>query len=386
MHQREWRHPAAVTGLLREAESLDPSLLKHKVRGAFWELLDQLNITLVVGREYEHLLMALSVQKGKPHVSFQPLPHPGGIAVDTKGGRMVVASTRNPNQLFTFKPVSGFLKRKDIDPPGGAGALVPVSTATYPGSLYLHDLAFIGGHLHGNAVGHNALVKFHADGRYERVWWPGCIDTAKGPRFGENLLQLNGIAAGANLKTSVFTASVAKPGKHRPGHLEFPVDGTGVVFDGKTRLPMATGLTRPHSPRFAQGRLWLANSGYGEVGAVSGGKLETLARLPGWTRGLCVVGDYLFAATSRVIARYAVYAPGLKVDASVCGVHVLDLHSGKVLGSMVWPTGYQIFALEALPGGWTQGFPFSASSPNKTQHLSDYYYAFDTHLLQESPR
>ena len=45
----------------------------------------------------------------------------------------------------------------------------------------------------------------------------------------------------------------------------------------------------------------MANSGYGELGFVSDGRLEVVARLSGWTRGLCIVGDVAFVGTSRVI-------------------------------------------------------------------------------------
>jgi len=61
--------------------------------------------------------------------------------------------------------------------------------------------------------------------------------------------------------------------------------------------------------------------------------------------------------TSRVIPRFRTYAPGLDLDRSVCGVHALDTHSGELLGSLIWPEGNQVFAVEALPLSITSGFP-----------------------------
>src|SRR5262249_1101699 len=144
--------------------------------------------------------------------------------------------------------------------------LVPVRSRFLPGALYLHDLAMVGGALHANAVGQNAIVRIHEDGRWERVWWPRCVEARRGSLFGRNYLQLNSIAAGATLSASYFSASTDAPSPRRPGHRNFAVDGRGVIFSGATREPVVRGLTRPHSARLHDGRLWVDNSGYGGVG------------------------------------------------------------------------------------------------------------------------
>src|SRR5262249_51130660 len=144
-----------------------------------------------------------------------------------------------------------------------------------------------------------------------------------GPDFGRNHIQLNSIAAGATVRDSFFSASVAAPGRRRPGHLDFAVDGRGVIFSGRTREPICVGLTRPHSARLHRGRVWIDNSGYGEVGYADQGHFKAIARLPGWTRGLCFVRDVAFVGTSRVIPKFARYAPGVKASEAMCGVHAV---------------------------------------------------------------
>jgi uncharacterized protein (TIGR03032 family) len=141
--------------------------------------------------------------------------------------------------------------------------------------------------------------------------------------------------------------------------LNFPVDRRGVLFSGRTREVVATGLTRPHSARRRGREIWIDNSGYGEVGRICGRRFEPIAKLPGWTRGLGFHDHLAFIGTSRVIPKFRRYAPGLDVDRSRCGLHVIDLNTGKVLGSLFWPNGNQIFAIEALPSDLTSGFPFS---------------------------
>ncbi|MDO8184191.1 DUF4915 domain-containing protein [Conexibacter sp. JD483] len=375
-HHARWRDGAQVASQWSEAAETDPKLLRSRTSGPWWELLDQLGITLLVTREYEHLAMALSVDDGQPAASFMRLPHPSGLVADRERGVVHVASTRNPNQLFTFAPVERTLARADMPPPAlERRPLVPVGTRFYPGALYMHDLALIGGELHANAVGQNAVVRLGEHGA-TRVWWPRAVEDEDGvPDCSLNYLQVNSIAAGETLASSCFSASSAHVSARRPGHRNYPVDGRGVIFDGATREPLASGLTRPHSARFDAGELWVDNSGYGEVGPVAGGAFEPRARLGSWTRGLVFCGDVAFVGVSRVIPRYRQYAPGLEVERSVCGVVALQRDSGAELARLTWPYGNQIFALDWLPRMTSGGFPFAAGRrvSSDSKHL---FYSF----------
>lgn len=376
-HDSEWRDPAQVASQWREAADTDPRLLEARVEGGFWDLLAERGLTLLVTREYEHLVMALSPGPVRPRVSFMRIPHPSGMAVDLRRQIVHLASTRNPNQVFELEPVAPGEEASGGEAGAESRPLLPIRSSLLPGSLYLHDLALVGGRLHGNAVGHNAVVALPGGGAWRRVWWPAAIEGPGGPDFSRNYLQLNSIAAGPRLDRSFFSASTAAVSARRPGQRNFPVDKRGVVFSGATREPVAVGLTRPHSARLQRGQLFVANSGYGELVSISDGRPLVRARLPGWTRGLWLGGDVAFVGTSRVIPRFRAYAPGLEVEASVCGVHAVALESGAVLGSVLWPAGNQIFAVEAVPAGFTTGFPFTVGrhAAARTRAL---FYRFST--------
>jgi uncharacterized protein (TIGR03032 family) len=377
-HDAAWRDPAEVASLWCNAGAVDPDLLRFTTRRAWWETVAALDVSLLVTREYEHVLMALRAGARAPAVSFLPMPHPSGLAVDRRRTVLHVASTRNPNIVFDLEPAGSPARAGTPRAPrADAQALVPVRSRYFPGSLYLHDLAIIDGDLHANAVGQNAVVRLHADGRSERVWWPRCVESPAGPRFDRNYLQLNSIAAGPRLASSFFSASAASPSARRPGHRNFPVDGRGVVFSGASREPIAGGLTRPHSARLHRGRIWLCNSGYGEVGFIDDGAFVAVARLPGWTRGLCFRGGIAFVGTSRVIPRFRQYAPGIDVNASTCGIHAVDARSGALLGSITWPQGNQIFAIDWLPGSIAADLPFSRSG-KRTHREREIFYSFVT--------
>jgi uncharacterized protein (TIGR03032 family) len=384
-HHAEWRDPAQIASQWREAERIDPKLLRHRVRGAWWETLAKTQATLLITREYEHLLMALCVTGEGPRASYLPMPHPSGLVVDRARRVVHVASTRNPNQVYELRPVAGALRRADQKAVSVTGRpLVPVRSCFLPGCLYLHDLALIGGKLHGNAVGQNAVVRLTGDGGHERVWWPRCVERNGRPAFGQNHLQLNSIAAGRSLAESYFSASTDEISRRRPGHRDFAVDRRGVIFSGRTREPMTRGLTRPHSARWHEGRIWVDNSGYGEVGVAGPEGFTVVARAPGWTRGLTFCGRVAFVGVSRVIPRFRHYAPGLDVGASECGVHALDTKTGRWLGSLSWSCGNQIFAVDWLPSRDSLGFPFRAGARRAGHADKALFYAFETERSDES--
>lgn len=377
-HHAQWRDPAQIVSQWREAERTDPKLLEYQVSGAWWETLARTEATLLITREYEHLVMAAAATKAGPRLSYLPLPHPSGLIVDRARRIVHVASTRNPNQLYQLVPAAGALARLDIKAtPCEGRPLVPVQSHFVPGCLYLHDLALIAGELYANAVGLNSVVKFFKDARYCLAWWPRCVERKGKPNIAWNQLQLNSIAAGRDLESSFYSASTDSPSARRPGHRNFPVDGRGVIFSGRTREAVVRGLTRPHSARLNHRRLWVDNSGYGEVGLVEDGRFAAVARLPSWTRGLCFCGNVAFVGASRVIPRFEHYAPGLEPRRSQCGVHALDTRTGQWLGSLSWPFGNQIFALDWIPSRDTLGFPFQVGRPRSARQQEALFYTFE---------
>ncbi len=196
---RALRDPALVIPLPSVTPFHPGERLAHRVRGDFWGVLARLGVRLLVTREYEHLLLSLGVSAdGRPDVSWLPLPHPSGVAVDRRTGNVTVALTRNPNQLLALT------SRRSADGEHARGVLLPARTTFLPGSTYLHDLAYIGGRLHAAAVGRNLVAAVDDNGALVPRWWPAIMDRDGGPDTRRNWLQLNSIAAGETLEELVF--------------------------------------------------------------------------------------------------------------------------------------------------------------------------------------
>src|SRR5437879_11738823 len=61
-------------------------------------------------------------------------------------------------------------------------------------------------------------------------------------------------------------------------------------------------LSMPHSPRWQDGRLWLLESGTGQLVLVdpATGRRQNVAELPGFARGLALCGPYAFVGLSKI--------------------------------------------------------------------------------------
>ena len=354
------RHPSDIFGAPFADAGITNNTLKFTASPSFIKLLHKLKVTLVASREYENLLIALNAPtSAKLEQSFFHLPHPSGIAVDHINNDMYVAATRNPNQVIKFRVTGDSLKRLKIKKQE-AGYLLPAIAKYYPGEYYFHDLAFGNGKLYANSVGMNSIIEIDLTGDKPEapVWWPKCIEKAGKPDTSANYIQLNSIALGDSIESSFFSASGAKRSARRPGHVNYPVDGKGVIFSGATREPVGFGLTRPHAARLHNGRVWVANSGYGEVGYFENTVFKPIIKFNGWTRGLCFIGDILFVGISRVLPRFRQYAPGITSTSQECAISAIDLKTGKEIGQVKFPCGNQLFAVDYLSSPSCTGFPF----------------------------
>ncbi len=133
----------------------------------------------------------------------------------------------------------------------------------------------------------------------------------------------------------------------------------GCVYDVRDDTLVCAGLSMPHSPRVHAGRLWLLEAGSGQLGFVdrARGVFERVAFVPGYARGLCIVGDYAVIGLSK-LRRSRTFADlelGEQLTARGaeprCGLLVIDLRSGDAvhwlrLDGIV----EELYDVAALPG------------------------------------
>jgi uncharacterized protein (TIGR03032 family) len=128
----------------------------------------------------------------------------------------------------------------------------------------------------------------------------------------------------------------------------------GLLLDVPSGEAVASGLSMPHSPRWHDGRLWVLESGKGEINVVDlpTGRVETVAQLPGFTRGLAFAGRYAFIGLSQV--RESVFGGiplAQRLQERVCGVWVVDIQTGATVAFLRFEDAVQeVFEVAVLPG------------------------------------
>lgn len=132
----------------------------------------------------------------------------------------------------------------------------------------------------------------------------------------------------------------------------------GVVIDVETDEIVCEGLSMPHSPRWANGRLWLLNAGTGQLGWVDFAtkSFVPLAFVPGFARGLSIVGNVAAVGLSKPRNQRF---EGLALDDELrrrdadpwCGVQIVSLANGDVLNWIRFEGDItELFDISFLPG------------------------------------
>ncbi|MEM6914784.1 MAG: TIGR03032 family protein, partial [Pseudomonadota bacterium] len=177
----------------------------------------------------------------------------------------------------------------------------------------------------------NCLATMSQQHSFEPIWHPPFITEI----VDEDRCHLNGLAMRDG--KVAFVTAVSKSNTI-DGWRDRRADG-GVVIDVETNQIVCEGLSMPHSPRWHDGKLWVLNSGKGELGYVefagdsSMGRFKPVAFCPGFLRGLTFKDGFAFVGLSR--PRYKRFE-GLELDQRLkdadsepwCGVQVINVSAG----------------------------------------------------------
>lgn len=248
-----------------------------------------------------------------------------GLAVSEDARTLLLATHL---QLYRFDN----LLPRGVHAADGSDAVYVPRLSWITGDLDIHDVAFDSA---GRPVFVNTLfgcLATASDGAsFKPLWRPSFISKLAP----EDRCHLNGMAVEAGRPryvTAVSTSDVAD------GWRDKRVDG-GVVIDVATNEIVCAGLSMPHSPRLHEGKLWVLNSGAGELGWVdtAARRFEPVAFCPGYARGLAFAAGCAIVGLS--LPRENRSFQGLPLDAALaakgaeprCGLIMIDLATGDTI-------------------------------------------------------
>lgn len=213
------------------------------------------------------------------------------------------------------------------------------------GDIRVHELAWVGDRLWAVNTRFSCLCTLDPDYSFVPQWRPPFITEV---RAGDRC-HLNGFALvnGQPKYATVFAQT-----NHSQGWRSHKVDG-GCILDIPTGEVITTGLSMPHSPRVYDDKLWVLNSGRGQLLTVTpeNGEQTVVAEFPGFTRGLAFYGRYAIVGLSQV--REKETFGGLPLDERSeplkCGLWALDIKTGETVAFLEFQKGCsELFDIQIL--------------------------------------
>jgi uncharacterized protein (TIGR03032 family) len=331
--------------------------VKHEYSLNFPAILTHLGSSLLVSTYQAGKMVAVSVYQGALNLSFHNFERAMGMAV--RPGRIAVGAH---SQIWFLRSAPDLAPR--TEPVGQHDGCFLARSSHFTGDIHVHEMAWSGDELWIANTLFSCLCTLNDDYSFVPRWRPRFISSLAA----EDRCHLNGLClVDGQPKYTTAMAEVDTPAGWRPNKVT-----TGCLIDIPSGEIVARGFAMPHSPRVYGGRVWLLNSGAGRLVTVdiATGKAETVAELPGYTRGLALAGQFAFVGLSKIreTATFGGVPIAEQPEKLKCGVAIVDLVSGKPIGYLEFKTGVdEIFDVQVLPGIRFPAFsgPFPAQDGGK---------------------
>jgi uncharacterized protein (TIGR03032 family) len=326
----------------------NPDEAKRTVRyvssDGFVSLLSELRSSLILSTYHAGKVVVLGTHEGRLVCEFHNFELAMGLALHS---RQLAVGTRHD---IWFLQAAGEVA-SIIEPQGRYDTCLVARKAVHTGTIHGHEMAFIGDELWIANTLFSCLCTLDEGFHFVPRWKPAFISEIKGP---DDRCHLNGLAVepratGPRVKYVTCLGQTNTPG----GWREDKATG-GVLVDVESNEIVVRGLSMPHSPRVYDGRVWVLDSGRGELQTVDvhNGQRSTVERFPGYTRGLAFLGPYAFVALSQI--RETNVFGGLPIserrDQLKCGLAVVDLRQGRTVATFEFLEGVEeLFDVKVLP-------------------------------------
>ena len=334
--------PSRRTEAVDKAAAPDASLepLRSVHTRSLPDLLRQAASSVLVSTYQAGKLVVAREDRGRLNTHFRVFDRPMGVAADS--ARLAVGTAMSVETFYNMPDVA-----RKIEPPGRHDAAFLLRNSHITGNIDIHEMAWAGDELWLVNTRFSCLCTLNGDHSFVPRWRPSFVSGYAA----DDRCHLNGLAVVGGKPRYATALGVSDEPQ---GWRENKANG-GVLIDIDSNEIICRGLSMPHSPRWYDGRLWVLNSGSGELAAVNmrSGQLEVVARLPGFTRGLDFLGPYALVGLSQV-RESAVFSGIALTERSGernCGVWVVDIRSGQTVAFLKFGGAVQeVFAVSVLAG------------------------------------
>ena len=313
--------------------------VRYEVSRDFPGVLNEMGISLLVSTYQAGKLVVIGANDAGLTLSFHNFDQAMGVAVSQ---RQIAVGGRS--QIWFLRNASALAARLDDGP---YDACYLARSSHFTDEIHGHELAWAENELWVVNTRFSCLCTLHEDYSFVPRWWPPFISGLAA----EDRCHLNGLHMQSGKPKYVTamsetdTATGWRPVKSNAGCL---ID----VPSGET---IARGFAMPHSPRVHAERIWVLDSGRGQLTVVDPqtGHLQPVSQQPGYTRGLAFAGPYAFVGLSKV--RESSTFGGVPIaeqpEQLKCAVVAIDLRTGQRVGYFEFMSGVEeIFDVRVLAG------------------------------------
>ncbi|MGB5636503.1 MAG: TIGR03032 family protein [Waterburya sp.] len=327
-------HPLGASDSAPKTESLRE--IRYEYSNNLASILNHLNVSLFFSTYQAGKLGVVTAKNNSLSISFHNFERAMGMAVSPTqmavGGKDWVYFLRNDSNLAP-----------QIDPPGTYDACFLTRGGQYTGDISIHDLAWGNQELWMVNTRFSCLCTLTNNYNFLPQWRPAFV-SAITP---EDRCHLNGLAMVDGMPKYV---TVLGKTDTLGGWRDNKASG-GCILEVPSNRAVTEGLSMPHSPRMYRNILWVLNSGHGEIVTVDivSGKQEKIISLPGYTRGLALVGKYAFVGLSKI--RETAIFGNLPIcdrfNDLICGIAVVDLSAKQMISCIEFQAGVdEIFDIQ----------------------------------------
>ena len=311
----------------------------------FVDLLQELHASLLVTTYQANKLLVVRAAQGGLSMLVRTFERPMGLAVDS--GRLALGTL---NQVWFLRNAPDIAPR--IEPTGVHDGCYLPRSCHVTGDIGVHELAWAGDELWLVNTRFSCLCTLDPDYSFVPRWQPPFITALAA----EDRCHLNGLAmmpgeVGRFAKPSFVTAL---GDNDTVGGWRANKARGGILMDLPSGEIVARGLCMPHSPRWHDGRLWLLESGTGQLALIdpASGRRQIVTELPGFARGLAFAGPFAFVGLSKIRPTSAMDGVPLAERRNQLkgGVAMVDLRTGQMCALVEFRTAVEeIFDVQVLP-------------------------------------
>jgi len=331
---------AVKVGITEEPDGAIPADFSSVFTNSFGAILEAANASLAITTYQSGRLVLVRRDGDKINTHLRFFSSPMGVAV--QGSKLALGTKTTVWEFWNQQAAAA-----SIDPEGRIDACYMPRRGHTTGDIRIHDLGYdADGELWAVATRFSCLVTFDRENSFTPRWRPPFISGLSA----DDRCHLNGLAMVEGRPKYVSVLGMTDT----PNGWRDDKAAGGAILDIDGGAPITVGLSMPHSPRWHNGKLWVLESGRGALCTVDveTGQVETVAILPGFTRGLSFVGNIAFIGLSKVRETVFDGLPITKADTPrECGVWAVDINTGEIIGFLRFEGSVtELFEVAVIPG------------------------------------